>query len=162
MQANNWLLPLNNGVPQTVTACDRLADPDEPDGPHERCLSRPRIQHSETKGFEAVYVDLEHFRSDGRIDAGSRQDDRHLFGLRRGGRLSRCRWRPRASLFVAGRHRDRDPMEPQSRRAPRRCRMSPARSTPINCRGSSSRKTSRSAPRSAMRRWAKPSSTAQL
>ena len=57
MQSQNLLLPLNDGVPQTVNHGDRRADSDQPDGADQRSLSRARIQHLEEQELQAVHDD---------------------------------------------------------------------------------------------------------
>ena len=83
MQANNLLLPLNDGVPSqavndVTTGVARYrrhrADRRSP----ATSLAGPRIQHPEEQELEALHHDVEYYRADRRRDARPRQDDRLL------------------------------------------------------------------------------------
>ena len=47
MEESDFLLPLNDGVPADRQSEHWIADPDLADRADQRCLSRPRIQHSQ-------------------------------------------------------------------------------------------------------------------
>ena len=127
MQAQNLLLPLNDGVAETVNDATGAPIPDQPDWPDERRLSRSRIQHPQEQELEVVHDDEQHHRGRRRRDARPRQDDGVLFRLPRSCGLSRRQWRTWPALSVAGRHRARHEMEPHRLSPPRPCRTSPAR-----------------------------------